>query len=116
MEENISSDNGIPDVTGRKNCSYHISIDSHIHENLWKYEGIVHGLTWETLSWSLYLGHPLKVIATKVDVGFLRSPGPRLLGKLLMCSEFFRVVLIINWLLKMVPAFNSKHFLECKWF
>lgn len=57
-------------------------------ESLWKPEGIVRGLTWETLSWSLYLGHPVKVIAIKVDVGFLTSPGPRLLEKLLMYSEF----------------------------
>jgi len=29
-EKNISSDNGIPDITGRENCAYHVSLGSHV--------------------------------------------------------------------------------------
>lgn len=42
---NISLDNEIPEVLGRKNYSYHISINLHSKESLWKPKEPVQGPT-----------------------------------------------------------------------
>lgn len=60
---------------------------SHIsNESLWRPEGTVHGPTGRghhCCGLKLYLGHSVKVIATKVDMGFfIISPNPRSLVKL----------------------------------
>lgn len=87
---NISLDNEIPDVFGRKNCSYHISINLHSSESLWKPKGPVHRPTGRALYRSSYEssshsgGHRLLYCVFQ----------PRSLGKLFMYIEFFTIIIL----------------------
>lgn len=94
---------------------------SHIsNESLWRPEGTVHGPTGRghhCCGLKLYLGHSVKVIATKVDMGFfIISPNPRSLVKLWMHTEIFRIMIIKEtgcW--RWAPYLTLNTF-ECKWF
>ena len=87
-EKSISSDNGILDITGRENCTYHVSLGSHFQP-----EGTAHGSTGRRhhcRGLKLYL---VKVTATEVDIGLvIISSNPESLEKLLMYTEFFRII------------------------
>lgn len=98
-EKSIPSYNGIPDVTGRKNCSCRISIDSHIQwksVKAYKHSSWAHRerklLLWfEALFRSSYeinshkSGHEL----------FITPLNPRSLENLLMYIEFFIIIIIV---------------------
>lgn len=87
-EKSISSDNGIPDITGRRTVPTMLVLD-HISS----LEGTARGSTGRRhhcRGLKLYL---VKVTATEVDIGLVNiSLSPESLEKLLMYTEFFRII------------------------
>lgn len=125
--KNISSDNEIPDALEGRTVAPTLGLTHVSNESLWKPKGTVRGPSGrgnhcpqgkEIIVESCLkfcFGYSMKIMATKVDMGFfIIFPNSRSLEKLLTYTEFFIIIITIIkesgcWRLTLSTF-------ECKWF
>lgn len=116
--KNISSDSEIPDALEGRTVATTLGLTHISSESLWKPKGTVRGPSGRgnhCHGLKFCLGYSMKIMATKVDMGFfIIFPNSRSLEKLLIYTEFFIIIIII---IKETGCQRlTLSTFECKWF
>lgn len=115
--KNISSDNEIPDALEGRTVATTVVLTHISNESLWKPKGTVRGPSGRgnhCHGLKFCLGYSMKIMATKVDMGFfIIFPNSRSLEKLLTYTEFFIIIITI---IKETGCWRlTLSTFECKW-
>lgn len=115
--KNISSDNEIPDALEGRTVATTLGLTHISNESLWKPKGTVRGPSGRgnhCHGLKFCLGYSMKIMATKVDMGFfIIFPNSRSLEKLLTYIEFFIIIITI---IKETGCWRlTLSTFECKW-